>query len=133
VLCISWNPNSWKIDINFLGLSQFIVAFYSIFEILSRGVLSAMSAMVNLEVPWINIMSKMDLVSGSSSDTFEPRNGKRGRRDIARYLDPDPMLLVAARDGRDQQRDNSRFHDLNRAIVQLVCCNLGLCARLTAT
>jgi hypothetical protein len=94
-------------------------------------VLSAMSAMVNLEVPWINIMSKMDLVSGSSSDTFEPRNGKRGKRDIARYLDPDPMLLVAAKDGRDQQRGNDRFHDLNRAIVQLVCCSLGLCSRLT--
>jgi hypothetical protein len=77
-------------------------------------------------------MSKMDLVSGSSSDTFEPRNGKRGKRDIARYLDPDPMLLVAARDGRDQQRDNGRFHDLNRAIVQLVCCSLGFCSRLTA-
>ncbi|KAG2077495.1 hypothetical protein BDR04DRAFT_1088544 [Suillus decipiens] len=47
-----------------------------------------MSEMVNLEVPWINIMSKMDLVSGSSSDMFEPRNGKRGKRDIliqARY------------------------------------------------
>lgn len=86
--------------------------------------------MVNLEVPWINIMSKMDLVSNasSSSDTFEPRNGKRAKRDIARYLDPDPMLLVSARDGRDQQHGNERFHDLNRAIVQLVCEILGLCS-----
>lgn len=82
-----------------------------------------MSAMVNLEVPWINIMSKMDLVSPSpSSDTTEPRNGKRARRDIARYLDPDPLLLVNARDGHDKvsERENSRFHELNRAIVQLV-------------
>ena len=76
--------------------------------------------MVNLEVPWINIMSKMDLVS-SSSDAPEPRNGKRAIRDIARYLDPDPMLLVSARDGRDRQSGNDRFHELNRAIVQLVC------------
>lgn len=89
-----------------------------------------MSAMVNLEVPWINIMSKMDLVS-SSSDASAPRNGKRAKRDIARYLDPDPMLLVSARDGRDQQRGNDRFHDLNRAIVQLVCLTLGLCSPLT--
>ena len=79
-----------------------------------------MSAMVNLEVPWINIMSKMDLVSPSpSSDTAQPRNGRRGRRDIARYLDPDPLLLANARDGHDRI-SNSRFHELNRAIVQLV-------------
>jgi len=78
-------------------------------------------------------MSKMDLVSHtlSSSDTSEPRNGKRAKRDIARYLDPDPLLLVSARDGRDQQHDNDRFHDLNRAIVQLVCRSLGLLFALT--
>ncbi|OAX43902.1 hypothetical protein K503DRAFT_680123 [Rhizopogon vinicolor AM-OR11-026] len=98
--------------------SQFMEDRYKFFS----GVLSAMSAMVNLEVPWINIMSKMDLVSSasSSSDASEPRNGKRPKRDIARYLDPDPMLLVSARDGRDQQRGNDKFHDLNRAIVQLI-------------
>lgn len=81
-----------------------------------------MSAMVNLEIPWINIMSKMDLVSSapSSSDTTsdEPRNGRRTRRDISRYLDPDPLLLSSARDGG---RDSGRFHELNRALVQLVC------------
>jgi hypothetical protein len=86
-----------------------------------------MSAMVNLEVPWINIMSKMDLVSptpsSSSSDpSTGPRNGKRARRDVARYLDPDPTLLANARDGHDKsrERENGRFHELNRAIVQLV-------------
>ena len=79
--------------------------------------------MVNLEIPWINVMSKMDLVSPApSSDTAEPRNGRRARRDIARYLDPDPLLLANARDGHDRisERENSRFHELNRAIVQLV-------------
>ena len=44
-----------------------------------------MSAMVNLEIPWINVMSKMDLVT---SNTDEPsggaRNGVRGRKNIAR-------------------------------------------------
>lgn len=44
------------------------------------GVMSAMSAMVNFSVPWINIMSKMDLVSGDA------RNGVKGRRDVARYV-----------------------------------------------
>ncbi|QRW05416.1 ATP(GTP)-binding protein Fet5 [Ceratobasidium sp. AG-Ba] len=45
-----------------------------------------MSAMVNFSVPWINIMSKMDLVSGDA------RNGVKGKRDVARFLDPDPYL-----------------------------------------
>ena len=48
------------------------------------GVLSAMSAMVNLEVPWINIMSKMDLVTVNSDDPAGGRNGIRTKKDIAR-------------------------------------------------
>jgi hypothetical protein len=48
------------------------------------GVLSAMSAMVNLEIPWINIMSKMDLVTENTDDPGGARNGIRGRRNIAR-------------------------------------------------
>ena len=48
------------------------------------GVLSAMSAMVNLEVPWINIMSKMDLVTSSADDPASGRNGIRARKDISR-------------------------------------------------
>lgn len=50
----------------------------------SSGVLSAMSAMVNLEIPWINVMSKMDLVSTRSKDPASGRNGFRVRKDIAR-------------------------------------------------
>lgn len=49
------------------------------------GVLSAMSAMVNLEIPWINVMSKMDLVLPNPEDpTGGGRNGIRTRRNIAR-------------------------------------------------
>lgn len=48
------------------------------------GVLSAMSAMVNLEIPWINLMSKMDLVTANPDDPAGGRNGIRGRKDIAR-------------------------------------------------
>lgn len=51
------------------------------------GVLSAMSAMVNLEIPWINIMSKMDLVTANTDDPSSgARNGIRGRKNIARYV-----------------------------------------------
>ena len=74
------------------------------------GVLSAMSCMINLEVPHINILSKMDLV--------KPDKGGKGRlkRDVERYLETDPMLL------REQSTSetNPKFHALNEAIVQLV-------------
>jgi len=96
--------------------SQFMEDKYKFFS----GVLSAMSAMVNLEIPWINIMSKMDLVSSNPEDpSGGARNGFRGRRNIARYLDPDPLLLASAR-GQEVNTANPRFHALNQAIVQLI-------------
>ncbi|KAG6918941.1 hypothetical protein DXG01_010596 [Tephrocybe rancida] len=84
------------------------------------GVLSAMSAMVNLEIPWINIMSKMDLVTSNPEDpSGGARNGMRGRKNIARYLDPDPLLLATSH-GSQANPSNPRFHALNQAIVQLI-------------
>ena len=53
-------------------------------RVISSGVLSAMSAMVNLEIPWINVMSKMDLVTVNPDDPAGGRNGIRGKKDIAR-------------------------------------------------
>jgi len=56
-----------------------------------------MSAMVNLEIPWINILSKMDLVEPTKrtddddDDDDEKRldpgalNGRRGRRNVAKW------------------------------------------------
>ncbi|KAH7916175.1 GPN-loop GTPase [Hygrophoropsis aurantiaca] len=93
--------------------SQFMEDRYKFFS----GVLSAMSAMVNLEIPWINIMSKMDLVT--SNVDGPARNGRRARKDIARYLDPDPMLLASSHQ-REPAPSNPRFHALNQAIVQLI-------------
>lgn len=86
----------------------------------SSGVLSAMSAMVNIEIPFINVMSKMDLVTANKEDPAGgARNGIRARRDIARYLDPDPLLLATTR-GQEPNKQNPRFHALNQSIVQLV-------------
>ncbi|TFK43603.1 GPN-loop GTPase [Crucibulum laeve] len=95
--------------------SQFMEDRYKFFS----GVLSAMSAMVNLEIPWINIMSKMDLVTANPEDSASGRNGLRARKDIARFLDPDPLLLVGPR-GQEGNTENPRFHALNQAIVQLI-------------
>ncbi|KAG7449291.1 uncharacterized protein BT62DRAFT_964366 [Guyanagaster necrorhizus] len=96
--------------------SQFMEDKYKFFS----GVLSAMSAMVNLEIPWINVMSKMDLVTSNPEDpSGGARNGIRGRRNIGRYLDPDPMLLAFPQ-GHERSAPNPRFHALNQAIVQLI-------------
>jgi len=105
-----------RVCATYLIESQFMEDRYKFFS----GVLSAMSAMVNLEIPWINIMSKMDLVTANSEDASGgARNGLRQRKDIARYLDPDPLLL-ASRRGQEGNTSNPRFHALNQAIVQLI-------------
>lgn len=98
--------------------SQFMEDKYKFFS----GVLSAMSAMVNLEIPWINVMSKMDLVLPNTDDPAGGgRNGLRTRRNIARYLDPDPLLLAAPHgSGNEVNSVNPRFHALNQALVQLI-------------
>lgn len=54
------------------------------------GTLSAMSAMIMLEIPHVNILSKMDLVKGSLS-----------KRELKRFIDPDTSLLD------DDPADNS--------------------------
>ncbi|KAJ3029785.1 UNVERIFIED_CONTAM: ATP binding protein [Siphonaria sp. JEL0065] len=69
------------------------------------GVMSAMSAMVQLECPHINVLSKMDLL-GDRANSFE----------LERYFDPDPTLLM-----EDANRETApKLHALNRALVQLI-------------
>ncbi|PWN18764.1 GPN-loop GTPase 3 like protein [Microstroma glucosiphilum] len=79
------------------------------------GTLSAMSAMINLEVPWINVMSKMDLVERGETASRLGR-GLRGKREMERYLDPDPLLLTEEANAST----NPRFHSLNQSLVQLI-------------
>ncbi|KIJ08819.1 hypothetical protein PAXINDRAFT_18067 [Paxillus involutus ATCC 200175] len=82
-----------------------------------------MSAMVNLEVLWIKIMSKTDLVSltPSSSDPSTTKWETCTARRCA-IPGPYPLLLANARDGHDKsrQRENGRFCELTLAIVQLI-------------
>jgi GTPase SAR1 family protein len=85
------------------------------------GTLSAMSAMIMLEVPHVNILSKMDLVKG-----------QMGKRQLKRFLDPDTTLLDdddeegeeddGTKDPRDTQtmmRGDS-FKRLNKAVAGLI-------------
>lgn len=49
------------------------------------GTLSAMSAMINLEVPWINVLSKMDLVErGETGGRAAGGGGLRAKRELER-------------------------------------------------
>jgi hypothetical protein len=90
------------------------------------GTLSAMSAMMMLEMPHVNILSKMDLVKGQVA-----------RRDLKRFVDPDPNLLdddPARKTKLDDETktgyqdpgltkevmSGSSFDRLNKAVAQLI-------------
>jgi len=79
------------------------------------GVLSAMSAMINLELPHLTIMTKMDLVQRNQEGAGGGAKYLQ-RREMERYLEPDPLLLSDA----IQEETNPRFYALNEAIVQLI-------------
>lgn len=69
------------------------------------GALSAMSAMILLELPHINILSKIDLVKNEVS-----------RKQLKKFLNPDPLILESDPD----RQFNPRFSKLNKTIAQLV-------------
>lgn len=91
------------------------------------GTLSAMSAMLMLELPHVNILSKMDLVKDQVA-----------RRELKRYIDPDTSLLNDApssglvydlKEGLDSSLDpqeaqqivaGESFAKLNQAVGRLV-------------
>lgn len=73
------------------------------------GTLSAMSAMLLLEVPHINILSKMDLVKGQVT-----------KREFKRFLDPDASLL----DDHDP-RDTARSRDSVAAAATAAAARAG--------
>lgn len=91
----------FKLCATYLLESPFIIDKPKFFA----GVMSAMSAMVMLEVPHVNILSKMDLV----------KNEVR-RAELKRFLDPDPLMILSD----VNVETNPRFHRLNQAIVQLI-------------
>lgn len=72
----------------FLLDSHFLVDTAKYFS----GVLAALSAMVNLEIPHINVMSKVDLLD------------KPARKNMQRFLDPDAFSLLD-----DDDDDNDSF------------------------
>ncbi|KAH7356305.1 GPN-loop GTPase [Pyrenochaeta sp. MPI-SDFR-AT-0127] len=89
------------------------------------GTLSAMSAMMMLEMPHINILSKMDLVKGQVA-----------KRDLQRFvdvdadlIDDDPARKTKGNEDSSKYRDpasseslmsGSAFHKLNKAVAELI-------------
>lgn len=86
------------------------------------GTLSAMSAMLMMELPHVNILSKMDLVKGTVP-----------RKDLKRFIDADVTLLEDEGPGADGEirgagdpasRDSvmagESFKKLNKAVARLI-------------
>ncbi|XP_028402606.1 GPN-loop GTPase 3-like [Dendronephthya gigantea] len=82
----------------FLVDSKFMVNTAMFFS----GVLAALSAMVQLEIPHINVMSKMDLLSKDQAS------------DIERFLDPNPRELM------EEAWQNKKYQKLNIALAQVI-------------
>lgn len=69
------------------------------------GALSAMSAMILLELPHINILSKSDLIKSDVS-----------KKQLKRFLNPDPLVL----EHDPENQLNPKYTRLNKAIANLV-------------
>ncbi|KZM23842.1 uncharacterized protein EKO05_0001051 [Ascochyta rabiei] len=89
------------------------------------GTLSAMSAMLMLEMPHINILSKMDLVKGQVAK----REMKRFVQVDADLIEDDPSRKTTDEEDNKKYRDpatteslmsGSAFHKLNKAVAQLI-------------
>lgn len=94
--------HSWDFHVCgvFIVDAQFLIDAAKFFS----GVTAALSAMVQMEVPFVNVMSKMDLLSQENSDKLE------------RYLTPHASDLVA--DLNDSLP--LKFQKLNKAIADVI-------------
>lgn len=71
------------------------------------GAMSALTTMVNIEVPHVNVLTKMDLLS------------KSARNQIDRYLDPDPHVLLSDLDAASSTW-NAQYRQLTAAFGQIL-------------
>ncbi|KAL5016884.1 hypothetical protein ScPMuIL_006473 [Solemya velum] len=94
-----WNFNVCGV---FILDSQFMISASKFVS----GILTALAAMVNLEIPHVNVMSKLDLLS------------KKDKKEIERYLEPD--LLSMIHEEFDDSKFNKKFKKLNSAMASMV-------------
>ncbi|XP_061188489.1 GPN-loop GTPase 3-like [Saccostrea echinata] len=70
------------------------------------GILTALSTMVNLEIPHVNVMTKIDLLS------------KKAKKELERYLEPELPVLLA--EEFDDSRLSKKFKKLNSSIAKMI-------------
>ncbi|XP_014242422.1 GPN-loop GTPase 3 [Cimex lectularius] len=70
------------------------------------GTMAALAVMVNLELPHVNVLSKMDLLS------------KSARKAIENYLDPDPHYLLGELESGSNW--NKKFRRLSESLGKLI-------------
>ena len=92
----SWNFNLCTV---FLIDSQFMVDGSKFIS----GTMSALSAMVNLELPHVNLLSKMDLLS------------KSARKQLDRFIEPDCQALLG-----DIELNSGTFHSKHRELTETI-------------
>ncbi|NXL92784.1 GPN3 GTPase, partial [Alectura lathami] len=85
----------------FLVDSQFMVESFKFIS----GILAALSAMISLEIPQINIMTKMDLLS------------KKAKKEIEKYLDPDMYSMI---EDSTNMLKSRMFKKLTKSICGLI-------------
>lgn len=95
----NWN---FHICAVFLVDSQFMVDGAKFIS----GTMAALSVMVNLELPHVNVLSKMDLLS------------KSARNKIDSYLDPDPHYLIGEMEASSKW--NLKYRSLTESIGRLI-------------
>ena len=69
------------------------------------GTMAALTVMINLELPHVNILSKMDLLS------------KNARKQLEKYLEPDPHSLLAEMEN-DPWRE--KYYKLTNALGSII-------------
>ena len=117
-----WNFRTCAV---FLLDSQFLLDSSKFFS----GVLAALSVMVTLEIPHVNIMSKVDLLNKEEKENLEKyvtffRNSKNHSMLsctffvlVFSYLDPD---LVFLNEDFRSSRHRKKFEKLNRSIAKVI-------------
>ncbi|XP_064827226.1 GPN-loop GTPase 3-like [Oncorhynchus masou masou] len=93
----------WKFRVCgiFLVDSQFMVETFKFIS----GIMAALSAMVSLEIPTVNIMTKMDLLS------------PKAKKEIEKYLDPDMYSMM---EDNSVTVKSNKFKKLTKAICCLI-------------
>ncbi|KAL5477955.1 hypothetical protein EMCRGX_G024819 [Ephydatia muelleri] len=92
-----WN---FRLCVVFLLDSQFLVEASKFFA----GMMTALATMVTLELPHVNVLSKVDLLDA------------KAKKELDRYLDPESSDLLSEL----SKTTNKKYHKLNKAIAALI-------------